>query len=314
MLHILDIDHIELAPICESDEESESMSNAGSDSEEDEDGYPRIESTLFELGVLGYTFVRRIHVHGRVGVYAGNFQQKQVCIKIVCANKTKRCPIEVHILKLVNNQYPNNIHFPELVVVYQSSTVYVVVTTLLTEDSIASYVFGHPVKISVLLRQLLHIVLLLHSIGIIYRDMKLTNLLWNNTTETLAICDFDLSTFDTEKGHCAVLGTTGYMAPEVTVFEVSPPLSDDPLSPYGKSIDIFGVGVVLGTCLNDVTEACLDNHHVYRWRQDYRQTENRTLLEDLFLKLTDYVPQNRISIQEALLLLQEIDRDSTRTS
>ena len=259
-----------------------------------------IESALFALGSIGYTFAKRIHVHGNVGVYSGIVNDNPVCVKIICS--TKKVPMDARILRHMNDNAITCV--PVLLDVYmfcnEHGTASILVMNLLEEHSISENVFGNTEVIRKLITQLIEIIQNLHSIGILYRDLKMSNLLWNNDTEILGLCDFDLSTFITEKGHTACLGTEGYMAPEMLAFDRHPPISDDLPKPYSHSIDIYGIGAILGACLNEVHELDLGPCSVHRWRSIYRKKDNRSSLESLFLQLTEYEPENRITLNEAL--------------
>jgi serine/threonine protein kinase len=281
---------------CESDDEEED--------DEDFDEQIIIESVLFALYTSGYTFHKRIHVHQNVGVYACEYNKSPVCVKIVCCSEIKRkLPIEARMIQHINENFPTSTHYPTLldVFTYESelgkANIYIM--TLMPDHSFSENIFGNLEQIRKMILQLVMIIHELHSINVIYRDLKISNLLWDTETEQIRICDFDLSTFRTEKKHTAYLGTDGYMSPELLALH-SPPVSDDSPAAYDEKIDLYGIGVVLGMCLNEKHETDLSSEDVHEWRKEYRNNPDRSWLETLFLRLTEYNPDNRISLEEIL--------------
>jgi len=74
----------------------------------------------------------------------------------------------------------------------------------------------------------------LHNNGFAHRDIKIENMLFDETTKTIKIIDFGLSdSHETDMED--IVGTLGNMAPELHLN-----------IPYnGKSVDIFALAVVL---------------------------------------------------------------------
>jgi serine/threonine protein kinase len=98
-------------------------------------------------------------------------------------------------------------------------------TTMFCEDTAAYY-------IAQLVLALSH---LHQNVGVVYRDLKPENCLLDASGQLL-LTDFGLSKVSSEYSRCSsLLGTPGYMAPEV--------LSDDG-SEYGAEVDWWGVGIL----------------------------------------------------------------------
>ena len=279
---------------------------------QEEDGetrYAAIEDAIFKLSEH-FHFQARIHMNDSVGVYAAKRKsdERLVCIKIV--NKKyhfeKHAPIELRVLTHLNTTYPDSTMFPTLLHYFDGDETYALVMNLVHEDSFSRCVFGKMAVIESLFLQLLVAVSRLHACGIICRDVKASNLLWTQETSNLVLCDFDLSTFITSAGHTAVVGTDGYMAPEITAFERYPPLSDTVPVPYHKAVDAYACGAVLGSLLHVTSECDIEQDSVFRWRAVLRAASTPpTTLEVLFLGLTDPCPQQRFTVEDALSRLQQ---------
>jgi len=96
--------------------------------------------------------------------------------------------------------------------------------------------------------QLLTALVGLHARGVVHRDLKLSNILWNGSE--LVLIDFDLSGV----GQCNArnIGTDGFMAPE---------LQRDGAR-YGSEVDIFSCGVVLYAIAMQISEGDVDAPYV----------------------------------------------------
>jgi hypothetical protein len=77
--------------------------------------------------------------------------------------------------------------------------------------------------------------LALHSRGLCYRDISLGNVFFDPRTGDISICDNDNVTVD-GRGHESVLGTTGFLAPEVERLEARPSAETDL---YSLSVLLF---------------------------------------------------------------------------
>jgi len=80
-----------------------------------------------------------------------------------------------------------------------------------------------------------------HSQKIVHRDLKLSNLLFNNKTKQLMITDFGLATFIKDMYYWEESGTLYYKAPEV--------LSPSKEIGQGFAVDIWGAGLIFASML-----------------------------------------------------------------
>jgi serine/threonine protein kinase len=54
-----------------------------------------------------------------------------------------------------------------------------------------------------------------HSCGVLFRDVKPDNIMWSHDRQRAVLIDFDVATFIRKQGHRAIVGSDGYMAPEI---------------------------------------------------------------------------------------------------
>ena len=86
------------------------------------------------------------------------------------------------------------------------------------------------------IKQVLSAVAYMHSNGIVHRDLKPENLLYHSTDDDskIMISDFGLSKMEGSGVMKTFCGTPGYTAPETLKKQ-----------PYGKSVDVWSIGVIL---------------------------------------------------------------------
>ena len=144
---------------------------------------------------------------------------------------------EIEILKLC--QHPNIIRLHDT---FENPDHIYIVMELLKGKDLYEYLNKRDFKISeARARSITHslatALFYLHSYGIVHRDMKLDNVLMVDETENsdVKIVDFGLSKMIGPNEYCyEPFGTFGYAAPEVLKG-----------NPYDKSVDIWGLGVML---------------------------------------------------------------------
>ena len=142
----------------------------------------------------------------------------------------------------------------------------------------------------------------LHRRGILYRDVKPSNVLWSSGRQQATIIDFDVATFyDGSRRHSSLVGTRGYFAPEMQRAG----------GRYGQEVDAYSAGVLLGQLLFRMHEdevadeqraECKGPQMVQRVLDWAEQRGGRIGAEQhLLLRLLTEEPQHRISVSDALL-------------
>lgn len=85
----------------------------------------------------------------------------------------------------------------------------------------------------------------MHSHQVVHRDLKPENILLDEEQRLVKISDFGFSSIlNEEEGLSELLGTPGYLAPEMLKHSVEP---DAP--PYGVEIDLWACGVIMYTLM-----------------------------------------------------------------
>jgi tRNA A-37 threonylcarbamoyl transferase component Bud32 len=158
-------------------------------------------------------------------------------------------------------------------------------------------------------KQLLSSMKALHDQNVIYRDVKLENVMWDGKTNTVVLIDFDLATFQDNKNlHTSYVGTDGFFAPEVTAIRNSRKTGvESPYKGYTQKIDMWGIGIVLLSLLYKISEQDIMNKYheegelqqlLYRLSED--STGMNTSMFDLCKQLLVKDPSMRINVDQAL--------------
>jgi predicted Ser/Thr protein kinase len=124
----------------------------------------------------------------------------------------------------------------------------------------------------------------IHSNGIIYRDLKLENVLLTKTGHVM-LSDFGLCSFhDVSTGFC---GTRPYIAPEIYNREE-----------YTNKVDSYSLGVMLVELMGDIQDPPTDEKYAPPTISHYRQQRFSNILVDLVNKLIEKDPNKRLSIAQ----------------
>jgi len=142
-----------------------------------------------------------------------------------------------------------------------------IVTRLYPNTDIEQYLFQAPIKIRRYMHHLLESIKFLHHRNVLYRDVKPSNVLWDEERGRAMLIDFDVATFFNPKRlHRRCVGTDGYMAPEVLLISNAfdelekqeryqngknreELLSKLPLRGYDLQVDVYSSGVLFGQLL-----------------------------------------------------------------
>jgi hypothetical protein len=283
--------------------DSSSSSGSGSDESDSEDDQ-LWEEILFKLS-RRYEFLQRLSASRDVAVYCvrDRADGQLVTLKVRAGlPSTQRIPKDVRI-HLLLQQYSS--HFPKVLDFFRfiDHDCYAIAMPMLDNAPIEKVIFKHPDKerkmrkyMSDLLTAIEH----MQRHNILYRDIKSSNVLWNDHEQRATLIDMDTATFfNTHKGHYMYYGTEGYMCTD---------MDPDERRSYGMEIDLWSAGVVLGQLIyecreNDVTESRKVDAKAEAFVRRAKAAEsegNITAGERLMLRLLDADPKTRIKVQEAL--------------
>jgi len=277
-----------------------------------------------------YAFCGVIHAHSHVVVYQAVDKQTNeiVCVKIGMRRRLARISSYIHIEARILARLTKHVressaakHLQQFRAYWSSKHCYAIVSTYHEECSFSEALHNNLDKQRRMLHDLLIAVSHVHAAGLIHRDIKPSNILYNDEEEVAVLCDYDLATFDRVEGHKSVLGTDGFIAPETLVHEHK--FSDKeqkknkkkkrrkkkkaPPS-YGKTVDVFALGMTFGCVLFGVDEVDVDFDTAREWRAKAkrrlkRKTGKRQPYDhacDLLARMLAHNSSQRITVTDAL--------------
>lgn len=204
-----------------------------------------------------YTFIKRLSKSKRYVVYKAQDHRTSdlVVLKIRYQQILGSDPVEVRVLsKLIKVNY-----MQQLIRYHRFKDAYVIVSKFEenvhydTDDVALSSSddssLSHMNNVKVYMKQLLESLEYLHNHGIIHRDIKTSNILWNLNKMKITILDFDLSTFGQNATHTRYVGTEGYIAPEILTYDLGISFET-----YDQKVDIWSAGIVFAQLLFRIPE------------------------------------------------------------
>lgn len=263
---------------------------------------------------IGMNIVKLIDMHSYRAVLVEDEKYGTCVLKVIrnrCRAKNGRVrppiPSEVRIMKLLKKYKIRGV--PEFYKWYYHDSFSTMLMPFYLAHQIES-VWNDVGKIIVFMIQLLTVLRDLTAVDIMHRDVKLSNILWNDNDQRLLLIDFGLATINVKGAHYRGCGTKGYMAPEVYKLHDNVGVPGDS---YNYRADIYSAGVVLGDLLYKTHENGTDRDTVKSWREVSRDLlkMNRCSkvlcgLHDLFLNMTKFKPDDRISYKNALRVLENL--------
>jgi hypothetical protein len=228
------------------------------------------------------------------------------CLKITRKNRqqraTLRAPIELRILSHLTHCTPTLKHVQLMSHLIITKKAYGYITPFVPaltkiEDDVVKWPHQKPYLIPLFMRQLFLAIQELHDHGVMHRDIKFSNILWNDKNQILTLADFGHATWITDKEHCETqVGTVGWIAPEI--MERIRDASSGPRA-YTEKCDMYSAGVVFGSLLFGVPEVMLEEYYPAAYRKEASALLPPTTAE-LLLGLLELLPAKRLSVKQAL--------------
>ncbi len=281
------------------DEKEQKDEDNNDEQEDDDDDDTSPEMYLFEKIILSPCIQSALLFKKRIskGVYLVKrlSDENLLCLKFVRRRSKyqSRMPMELRLLSHIRT-FPKLRHVQKLEGVFITQSYYGFLSEYVPDLLRVTNIHQRPLEIREIIRQLLVGIRQLHRNGIIHRDIKMSNVLWSG--KVLTIVDFDKGTWNTPQGHHVLVGTEGFLAPEVWRYERDGHRSP---VPYKEKADIYSAGMLFGCLLFHVTEADAKEMHASIFRDDAHQYLP-ALTADILKKMLRFSPQKRASAHTLL--------------
>ena len=251
-------------------------------------------------------------------VYICKFQNKEYAVKILKNNPNSKSfyEKEISILKKMNNNYITNlITYGNSKFEFDKNSIsnnYYIVLDLGKKGELFNYIL-YPKKgfsesqTRYIFNQILKGVKSIHDNGIVHLDLKIENIILDEFYN-LKISDFGLSIDNNDKQLINIFqGSEKYKAPEIILKK-----------PFnGIYADIFSLGVTLfviltgnypfksarkyDICYSNIIKGKIENYWFLLKKKIFEDNDNNLPSEefrDLFIKMIQFEPNNRISIDD----------------
>ncbi len=251
-------------------------------------------------------------------VYICKFQNKEYAVKILKNNPNSKSfyEKEISILKKMNNNYITNlITYGNSKFEFDKNSIsnnYYIVLDLGKKGELFNYIL-YPKKgfsesqTRYIFNQILKGVKSIHDNGIVHLDLKIENIILDEFYN-LKISDFGLSIDNNDKQLINIFqGSEKYKAPEIILKK-----------PFnGIYADIFSLGVTLfviltgnypfksarkyDICYSNIIKGKIENYWFLLKKKIFEDNDNNLPSEefrDLFIKMIQFEPNNRISIND----------------
>ena len=154
--------------------------------------------------------------------------------------------------------------------------------------------------IRLFMRQLLQFLADAHERGVIHRDIKLSNSIWNQKSRRLTVIDFDLATISRPDGHTTYAGTEGFTSPEMRLIRANKGKQVYSDFSYDEKTDIYSAGVVFACLLMSISEIDMNARCLKRIVKKIENFKRPSICHRLLLLLLRHDHTKRISAEEAL--------------
>jgi serine/threonine protein kinase len=297
----------------EVNKESDTDDEDGEEAENNDKINDLYEEALLQMMREGFEIIRKIvkDLDKPTCVYEAvdSWKQTRVCIKFVqMENDCSEVPREVRILEHVRREQEKQqlnscSYIQELLSAFRNQKgMWAIVTRYHVKHSLRKTMYGQSLQIQRLMHQLLKAVDFLHNIGIMHRDIKLDNLLWDNEQQHLMLCDFDVATFICPNGRSKIRGTKGFIAPEILAQKRDVPNRER----YNEKCDSYSIGVVYACLHFGISSQEMTENTLFSLRARMKKNE-------MMQSLLEHDAEERWSPEEVLeqfFVIDDIDKEN----